>query len=202
MFQATTVSTPATRGVKLMALSLVVAVAGTLAVSSWAQPVPGAGGPGEGGPRPPMHHMHRGGPGGDFMGPGLFMGPPQHVDRAVDRMLKGLNATDAQRTQIQQIARAAAADLHAQHEANRGQPDQARALFTAPVVDARAVEALRQQRLAQHDQASKRITQALLEVSAVLSPEQRAKLGERFDQRRQHMKERMERRGAASAPAR
>lgn len=202
MFETTTVTTVpahATRGAKRMAFALVVAVAGTLAVSSWAQPVPG--GP-EGGPRPPMHHMHRGGPGGDFMGPGLFMGRPEHVDRAVDRMLKGLNATDAQRTQIQQIARAAAADLHAQREAARGQDDQARALFTAPVVDARAVETLRQQRMARHDQASKRVTQALLEVSAVLSPEQRATLAKRFDERRQRMKDHQQRRGAASAPAR
>lgn len=187
-------------GAKRVAAALALAMAGTFAVTAWAQPVPGGpGGPGG----PGMHRMH-GMPDGGLMGPGLFMGRPEHVDRAVDRLLKDLNATDAQRSQIQQIARAAAQDLHAQHEAARGQRDQGWALFTAPVVDARAVEALRQQRLAQHDQASKRITQALLDVSAVLSPEQRANLAERFKQREERMQQRMKdhpRRGAASAPA-
>lgn len=189
---------PPARGTKRMAVSLLLAVAGTLAVSAWAQP---EGGPGLG--RPGMHAGH----GGGFGGPGLFMGRPEHIARGVDRLLEGLNATEAQRTQILQIAQAAATDLRAQHEAARGLHERGLQLFTAPVVDARAVEALRQQRLAQHDQVSKRMTQALLDVSAVLSPEQRAKLGARIQQREQrmkdHMKERMqERRGAASATPR
>jgi Spy/CpxP family protein refolding chaperone len=129
------------------------------------------------------------------------MGNPERIGRAVDHMLDGLNATDAQRAQVKQIAQAAAADLKTQHQAGRGLHEQGLALFTAPVVDARAVEALRQQSLAQHDQASKRVTQALLDISAVLTPEQRVKLGERIKQRAQHMHERTDRRGAASAAA-
>lgn len=184
------------RGVKRVLVASLLAVAGTVAVSAWAQAPEGPGG------RAPMHGMHRPPPGG-FMGPGLFMGPPEHVNRAVDRLLEGVNATDAQRSQIQQIAQAAAADLKAQHEAARGQHEQGLALFTAPVVDARAIEALRQQRLAQHDQASKRATQALVDVANVLTPEQRTKIAERMKQREQRMKERMQRRaGGASATAR
>ncbi|MBX3621041.1 MAG: Spy/CpxP family protein refolding chaperone [Rhizobacter sp.] len=198
MFQATKVSSAAphaVRGTRGVAVGLLMAVAGTLAVSAWAQP--------EGGPGFARHAMHA--PrGGDFGGPGLFMGRPEHIARGVDRLLQGLNATDAQRTQIVQIAQAAASDLRAQHEAARGLHERGLALFTAPVVDARAVEALRQERLAQHDQASKRMTQAMLDVSAVLTPEQRARLGERVQQREARMKERMQerlqRRGAASAP--
>jgi protein CpxP len=185
MVQATTVKasgTDSARGMKRVAFGLVMAVVGTLAVSAWAAQ-------GHGGPR---------GGGGDFAGHGMFMGHPERIGRGVDRMLDGLNATDAQRVQIKQIAQAAATDLKAQRQAARGQHEQGLQLFTAPVVDARAVEALRQQRLAQHDQASKRMTQALLEISAVLSPEQRVKLGERIQQRG----ERMEQRGAASAPSR
>jgi periplasmic protein CpxP/Spy len=185
MVEATTVKASGTdgaRGIKRMALGLLMAVAGTLAVSAWAQP---------------GHGGHRGGDG--FAGPGMFMGGPERIGRAVDHMLDGLNATDAQRNQVKQIAQAAATDLKAQHQAARGLHEQGLALFTAPVVDARAVETLRQQRLAQHDQASKRVTQALLDISAVLTPEQRVKLGERIKQRAEH---RHERRGAASAPAR
>jgi periplasmic protein CpxP/Spy len=187
MVEATTVKASGTtgqgaRGVKRMALGLLVAVAGTLAVSAWAQ-----GG-----------HGHRG---GGFGGAGLFMGQPEHVARGVDRLLDGLNATDAQRAQITQIAQAAAVDLKAQREAGRGLRERGLQLFTAPVVDARAVEALRVQTLAQHDQSSKRVTQALLDVSNVLTPEQRVKLGERIKQRGERMRNHMERRGA-SAPTR
>jgi Spy/CpxP family protein refolding chaperone len=60
-------------------------------------------------------------------------------------------------------------------------------------VDAGAAEALRQQMLTQHDQASKRVLQAMLDVSKVLTPEQRAKIGERMKQRQTIMQERMQR---------
>ena len=158
---------------RLMAASVfvvVVASAGT-ATSAHAQ---GHHGPGMGGP-----------------GMMMFGGSPERVDRGVDHLLDGLNATDAQRTQIKQIATAAAADLKAQRDAGRGLHERSRQLFTAPTVDANAAEALRQQMLAQHDQASKRVLQAMLEVSRVLSPEQRAKLGERMQKRQAAMQERM-----------
>jgi Spy/CpxP family protein refolding chaperone len=61
------------------------------------------------------------------------------------------------------------------------------ALFTQPTVDARAVEALRQQLLANHEQVSRRMTQAMLDASRVLSPEQRKQMAERMDQRRSMM---------------
>ena len=66
-------------------------------------------------------------------------------------------------------------------------------IFAAPTVDAAAAESLRQQMLAQHDQASKRMLQAMLDVSKVLTPEQRAKMAERAKQRQAVMQERMQR---------
>lgn len=184
MVQATTskLSTKQSLGIRRVALGLMVAVVGTLAVSAWAH-----------------DHGPRGG--GDMGGHGMFMGHGGHMGRGLDRMLDSVNATDTQRAQIKQIAQTAAADLKAQRDATRGQREQGLALFTAPVVDARAVEALRVQRLAQHDQSSKRMTQAMLDISAVLTPEQRVKLGESLKQRAQQRQEHMQRRGAASAPA-
>ena len=67
------------------------------------------------------------------------------------------------------------------------------AVFTAPTVDANAAEQVRQQMLAQHDAASKRMTAAMVEASRVLSPEQRAKLAERVKERQARMQERMQR---------
>lgn len=192
------------RGVKFVMLVTLLAVGGMVALSAWAQPA----GP-QDGPPPPRHGMHHGPRGGDFGfgGHGLFMAPPQHADRAIDHFLKGVDATEAQRSQIKQIVRAASADLKPIHEAVRGLRTYSQQLFTAPVVDARAVEATRVQLVAHHDQASKRISQAMLDISTVLTPEQRAKLAAQVKERQERMKERLqnrplERRGAASAPAR
>ena len=138
-----------------------------------------------------------GGPGGHGSGPGpgmmLFGGSPEHLGRGIDHMLDGLGATEAQRAQVKQIAMAAAADLKTQHEAGRALRDKGTEIFAAPTVDATAAESLRQQMLAQHDQASKRVLQAMLDVSKVLTPEQRAKLAERVKQRQAIMQERMQR---------
>jgi len=140
---------------------------------------------------------HAQGMGGHGQGPGpgmmMFGGSPEHVGRGVDRMLDGLGVSDAQRAQIKQIVVAAATDLKAQREAGRALHEQGMQIFAAPTVDAAAAETLRQQMLAQHDQASKRMLQAMLDVSKVLTPQQRAKMAERMKQRQAVMQERMQR---------
>lgn len=160
------------RGFKSLLAGVVVALAATAGGVAFAQHGPGG---------------HEGG----FGGPGMFMGSSERMGRGIDHMLDGLNATDAQRAQIKQIAQAAAADLKAQHEASRGMHERAAAIFTAPTVDANAAETLRQQMLAQHDQASRRVLTAMLDISRVLSPDQRAKLAERMKMRHERMQERM-----------
>lgn len=173
-----------TRGIKLMLMSFLVAGSAAVALSAWAQPGPG----------------HHGGAGMMWGGP---MGGPMGGGRGMERMLGDVGATDAQKAQIRQIMKAAFDDLRAQREQNRALHDQAMAAFTAANVDANAVEAVRQQMLQQHDQASRRMTQAMVEASRVLTPEQRTKLAERMTQRREQMRERMQRwdrGGAASQP--
>lgn len=140
----------------------------------------------------PAHAQHRHGHGMEGAGM-MFGGGSGHMARRLDRMLDGLEVSDAQRTQIRQIAQAAAADLKAQREAARGLRDQGLQIFTAPSVDAAAAESLRQQMLAQHDQASRRTLQAMLDVSQVLTPEQRAKFGERMKERQAVRSDRMKR---------
>jgi Spy/CpxP family protein refolding chaperone len=93
-------------------------------------------------------------------------------------------------------------DLKAQREAGRALREQGQALFTQPTVDARAAEALRQQLLAQHDQASKRTLQALLDVSRVLTPEQRKAIADRLAERRAMMERRRAERDSAAKPTR
>jgi Spy/CpxP family protein refolding chaperone len=172
---------PSQRGLRWMMLSVLVAVSATVAMSAWAQPM--------------RHGM--GGPGGGGM---MFGGSPEHVARGVDRMLDGLGATDAQRTQIKQIAQAVAADMKTQHEATRALREKSQQIFAAPTVDAAAAESVRQQLVVKHDESSRRMLQAMLDVSRVLTPEQRAKLAERMKQRSEHMRERGARMEPPPAP--
>ena len=164
------------RGIKRTVIALVVALSATVGLSAWAQHGPGG------------HRDHSG-----MGGSGMFGGAPEYMGRMLDRMLDGLNATDAQRAQIKQIAGAAATDMKAQREAGRALREKGLQIFTAPAVDAAAAEQLRQQMLAQHDQMSRRALQAMVDASKVLTPEQRAKLGERMKQRADSMRERMQR---------
>jgi Spy/CpxP family protein refolding chaperone len=166
-----------------MIVTLIVAAAGVCASIAQAQPAAGPRGEAR-------HHMH-GGPMGGFMG-----------GRMLEHALDSVNASAEQRTRIQEIMKAAAADLRQQREASRGLREQAMALFTQPTVDARAVEALRQQMVQQHDQSSRRWTQALLDASAVLTPEQRQQLAERMKQRRDMMQRHQRERRALEQPTR
>ena len=146
-------------------------------------------------------HGHGSGPGHAAdperwpVGPGmmLFSGPPEQINRVVDRLLDGLSASDAQRTRIKQIALAAATDVQAQRATEGSLRDQAVRVFAAPTLDPAAAEALRQQMLAQQDQTSKRTLAALLDAARVLTPEQRAKVAALMQQRQVAMQERRER---------
>ncbi|HZF79623.1 MAG TPA: Spy/CpxP family protein refolding chaperone, partial [Rubrivivax sp.] len=102
----------------------------------------------------------------------------------MERVLDSINATPEQRAQIRQITLAAISDLKSQREAGRALREQSLTLFAQPTVDARAAETLRQQMVARHDQASKRALQAMLDVSRVLTPEQRKALADRMAQRK------------------
>ncbi len=150
---------------RLMVAALGLAAAGVCASIAQAQPADGAH---RGG-----HHAMHAGAHGPFGG------------RMLGHALDAVNATPEQRTRIRAIMQGAAADVRQQREASRGLREQAMALFAQPTVDARAVEALRQQMVQQHDQTSRRWTQALLDASAVLTPEQRKQLAERMQQRRE-----------------
>jgi Spy/CpxP family protein refolding chaperone len=129
-------------------------------------------------------------------GPGWMMGGMLY------RMLDRVNATPEQRAQIKQIVDRSAGEMRAQHESGRALRDQALALFAQPTVDANAAEVLRQKQMAMHEAGSKRMLQTMLEVSRVLTPEQRKQMTEYVQQRRdmmqRHQRERMGIEGAKS----
>ena len=167
------------RALRLLAATAVIALAGGLSQAVLAAPHDGHGG-----------HGGRGGP-----GMGMFDG------RHAEHMLDAVNATPEQRSQVKQILQAAKTDMAAQRGAGRQLHEQSQTLFAQPTVDARAAETLRQQMMAQHDQASKRMLQVMLDVSRVLTPEQRKSLSERMTQRRVMMeRHRAERDSTERAP--
>lgn len=169
------------RPVRVLALTVLVSALSGMVQASHAAP-------GMAGGRPGAMHAEGAGDGGHggHGGPGGWaLGNP----RMMDRLLDSINATTEQRTQIKLIATAAQTDLQAQRTQGRALHQQGQALFTQTTVDARAAEALRVQMLTLHDQTSKRRLQMMLDISRVLTPEQRLKLAERMKQR-QAMSER------------
>ncbi len=186
------------RRVQWVMMGMLMTLLAAIGLSAWAQPAPPPGAdarPGMHAMTGGMHHegMERGGM-HRHLAPGMmFRGSPEQIGRMVDFMLDGLNATDAQRGQIKQIAVQAAAELRAQRQAGKGLHQRGMQIFTAPTVDAAAAEQVRQQMLQQHDQMSRRVTQAMLDVARVLTPEQRAIIGQRMRDRQARMEDRMKR---------
>lgn len=166
------------RALRMLMATMLVAATAALSQTAWAGPHGGPGG----------HDMHG--------GMGMMGGGP----RMAERMLDSVNATAEQRAQVKQILQAAQADMQAQREAGRKLREQGQALFAQPTVDARAAEALRLQMLAQHDQASKRKMQVMLDVSRVLTPEQRKTLADRMAKRRAMMERHHSERQALDRP--
>jgi len=178
--------TPPTAGApRRRAAAWLLCLAGTLAaLPVTAQPAPPAAAmPAHAGPG--MHH--RGGaeqPGAPLLSP---------------RLLEAIGASAEQKAQVRQLQDGAREDLRKLHDEQRTLQRQLADLLHAPKIDAAAAEALRQKQLAVHDAASKRQLQAMLDVGAVLTPEQRQKLAERR-QRREQMMERHRRDGGERRP--
>ena len=110
----------------------------------------------------------------------------QRIESRVKRMLERVNATEEQRTKVTAIAKQAAADLRVLRGTQGDLRTKGMALLAAPTVDRAAIEALRVEQIKLADAASKRMTQALADTAEVLTPEQRAKLAERFKEGRGH----------------
>lgn len=176
---------------KLLAAGLVLATVGSFTLTAWAQPMAGHGESGGHGRRGAM--MMGAGQHGGHRGPGGMM----HLS---ERMLDQVNATPEQRAQIKQIMHSAATELQSGRDGRRAQQGQMMQIFTQPTVDARAAEALRLQIAAQHEVASKRMLQAMIETSRVLTPEQRKTLADSMQRRHEMMDRHQRERRVLDAP--
>lgn len=107
--------------------------------------------------------------------------------RGLARAFSAVDATDEQEDRIWAIIDGARADLRPVMREFRDTRTQVMELMTAPTVDRAAVEALRAERIAAIDEASRKLTAAAIEAAEVLTPEQREKFAEQMAER---MKER------------
>lgn len=126
------------------------------------------------------HGWGRGGPGMHAsMGRGFG-------EYRLERMLEGLDATPEQADKIRAIVDAARDDLMPALDGMRGTREKVAEMLGAPAIDRAAAETLRAERVAAMDQASRRLTTAILDAAEVLTPEQRAKLVEHLKERGRH----------------
>ena len=157
----------------------------TGAALSVAQAQPAAPGGTTGGPAA-MHAAAHHGMGHGGMGHGgMAMGAGDGM--VSERMLAAAGASAEQKAKVRDILKGAHEEQLKQRAGGQELHQQMLALMTAPQIDAAAAESLRQKIEARHDAASKRHLQAMLDVGAVLSPEQRQKLAERMKNRREMM---------------
>jgi protein CpxP len=113
---------------------------------------------------------------------------PAEVSAHVDRMLKHfyveIDATDAQKAQIDPLVRQAVGDLLPLHSQLHAAHAQVVNALTQTTIDRASLEAARVQHLQLADQGSKRLVQLIADVGEVLTPTQRTTLADRL----QHMR--------------
>jgi Spy/CpxP family protein refolding chaperone len=104
----------------------------------------------------------------------------KHAESMTGHILDRVNATDVQRQKAMTIARAAADDLQPLIEAHRAARASLYSALTAETIDPARLEQLRSEALHSADTVSRRLTQEIADMAAVLTPAQRRELMARW----------------------
>ncbi|OHV83969.1 Spy/CpxP family protein refolding chaperone [Ensifer sp. LCM 4579] len=128
----------------------------------------------------------------DFgFGMGRFGGHMMHahmgggfMEHRIGSVLDELDATPEQEDKLWDIIDKARAEIRPTFRDFRETREEVIDLLGAPTLDRAAAEKLRSERVAAIDEASRKMTTALLDAAEVLTPEQRAKLAEHLKERR------------------
>jgi Spy/CpxP family protein refolding chaperone len=102
----------------------------------------------------------------------------------VSKMLDELGASADQKSRIHAILSAGFAPMAQTHRDMAQTHAAMQAILTAPAVDPAALERLRAAEIARIDDSSRIMTKAIADAAAVLTPEQRAKLGKLMSEHR------------------
>lgn len=103
-----------------------------------------------------------------------------HVDKFLQHVYIEIDATDAQKAQLDPIVKQAVADLMPLHGQFHDFHAQALTLLTQDTIDRVAIETMRAEHVRAADQASRRIAQLLGDVADVLTPAQRKTVAARI----------------------
>jgi Spy/CpxP family protein refolding chaperone len=102
------------------------------------------------------------------------------VGFAIDRMLTKVEASDAQKAEVQAIVEPLATEMQPLRETFAANRESMMQLLLAPEIDRAAMEALRSEQMDQADTISRALVATLADVAEVLTPEQRSELASRI----------------------
>jgi Spy/CpxP family protein refolding chaperone len=105
----------------------------------------------------------------------------EHAGRMAGYLARRVDATDAQKLKLTEIAQGLAKEMQPVHQKMFDARKRAIALLTAPATDRAAIETLRAEQMALADEVSRKLVTALADVAETLTPEQRAKLAKKFE---------------------
>jgi Spy/CpxP family protein refolding chaperone len=119
--------------------------------------------------------------------PGFASGKPinpeqmsKMAEKRLDHLLSEVDATKEQKAKAAEIIKKSVASGAPTAEQLRGNHQKMMALLSSKEIDKAAVEQLRVDQLKTMDEVSKHMTQTILEIAEILTPEQRAKLSEKM----------------------
>jgi Spy/CpxP family protein refolding chaperone len=104
-----------------------------------------------------------------------------HVDHMLKHFYVEIDATDAQKAQIEPLVKQAVSDLLPLHAQLHSAHSQAMQALNQTPVDRASLEAVRVQHLQLADQASKRFVQLIADVGDLLTPPQRKALADHLE---------------------
>ena len=126
--------------------------------------------------------------GGEAMGRHVMEVGMRHgghfAGRGLSRALDAVDATAEQEDRIWAIIDGARAELRPMMREFRDTREAVMELLAAPTIDRAAAETLRAGRIAAIDEASRKMTAAMLDAAEVLTPEQRAELARHLGERK------------------
>ena len=124
-----------------------------------------------------MHALHHG-----MMSSGSPADMAAHIDHVLKHLYVEIDATDAQKAQIEPLVKQAVDDLTPLHSQAQSAHTQFVRAFTQYAIDRNSLEAAREAHMQLADQASRRIVQLIADVGSVLTPAQRQKVADHLQQ--------------------
>ena len=134
-------------------------------------------------------HAHAHGQGSGVLGWSDHARDPETSARRIDAMtswlLSDVDATAEQRARIAQVVKDAVGELRPLRDRHQAARRETLQLIAASTIDRARLEKLRSEQVQLVETVSRRLLQATLDAAEALTPEQRARLTERWQQRAQ-----------------